>query len=203
MTCNYVMGIISSVALFCPVFLILVLRLGTYRTFPALIIYYSSVFIYNLMTEGHIAAHAELIQNWGLSNNLMDAPLMLTFLLYFSASPVFAQRMKGLIALYVLFEIIVVAIKGFNTEAITIVLGPGIMLVFGFSVYFFIRHTKIAIVHRKAAGNGGSVIVWLWMFCHHLPDVLCFQNTICRRYFSGVFHNRNRILPADEYRDYY
>lgn len=153
MTWNYVMGIISSVALFCPVFLILILRLGAYRTFPALIIYYSSVFIYNLMTEGHIAASSELIQYWGLVNNLADAPLMLIFLLYFSTTLVFAQRMKMVIASYVLFEVIVLSVKGFNIEAITIILGPGIILVLGFCIYFFIRHAKMAILHRKAAGK--------------------------------------------------
>lgn len=45
------MGIVSSAALLCPIIAILALRLTNYRSFPVLIFYYSSVFIYNLMTE--------------------------------------------------------------------------------------------------------------------------------------------------------
>ena len=52
MTWNSIMGFISSVALFLPILLILFFRLGGYRTFPALLIYYVIVFTFNLLTEG-------------------------------------------------------------------------------------------------------------------------------------------------------
>ena len=153
MTWNSVMGIVSSVALFCPVFFILVLRLGAYRTFPALLFYYATVFIYNLMTEGYVAAGPELILYWGLFNNLLDTPLMLFFLIYFSTSAGFTKRIKILIGVFVLFEILVVTLMGLNTDAITVILGPGILILCGLFMYFFIRQTKITITHRKGTGK--------------------------------------------------
>lgn len=153
MTWNSVMGFISSIALLCPILTILALRLGTYRTFPILLFYYTSVLVYNLMTEGYIAVGTDLVNYWGLANNLMDAPLMLMFLTYFSPSTQFTTRIKWLMAAFVLFEIIVVSIAGLNTDAITIILGPGVSIILLICIYFFIRQTKIAITHRKATGK--------------------------------------------------
>jgi hypothetical protein len=153
MTWNSVMGVISSVALFLPIFFILVLRLGNYRTFPALLIYYTIVFSYNLLTEGYVKAGADTIHYWNIFNNLLDAPLMLLFLTYFSTSAVFTKRMHIGIAALVLFELVIISLKGFTTEAITIILGPCLLTVVGFCVFFFIRQTKITIMHSKATGR--------------------------------------------------
>jgi hypothetical protein len=153
MTWNSTMGFISTVALFLPILCILLLRLGAYKTFPALLIYYSSVFIYNLFTEGFIRADRSVIHYWGISNNLLDIPLLLTFLIYFSSSNEFTKRIKYLIWGFILFEAIVVAIFGLNVNAITIILGPGIIIAIAFSMVFFIRQTKITIMHRKATGK--------------------------------------------------
>lgn len=147
------MGVISSLALLLPVILVLTLRLGRYKTFPVLITYYFLLFIYNLMTEGYIKADQDLIFYWGLANNLLDAPLMIWFLSYFSTSPVFTKKLRSLIALFIAFELTVLAIKGVNTEAITIILGPGILIVLSLGLYFFIKQAKIAISHRKATGK--------------------------------------------------
>jgi hypothetical protein len=147
------MGIVSSFALFCPVILILLLRLGTYRTFPALLFYYSSVLVYNLMTEGYIPASPQLVHYWGFANNLLDAPLMLGFLIYFSTSPAVTRRIKMLITAFILFELIVVAIMGITVNAITVILGPGILLVITVCLPNFIRHTKIVVVNQKATGK--------------------------------------------------
>jgi len=153
MTWNSTMGFICTVALFLPILFILVLRLGAYRTFPALLIYYTGVFIYNLFTEGFIRADRQVIRYWGLTNNLLDIPLLLTFLIYFSSSNAFTRRLKALIWGYILFEAIIVAIFGLNVNAITIILGPGIVIAIIFCMLFFIRQTKITIMHRKATGK--------------------------------------------------
>jgi hypothetical protein len=153
MTWNSTMGFISTIALFLPVLLILTLKLGAYRSFPALLLYYIFVFVYNLMTEGYINADANLTRYWGLGNNLLDAPLLLWFLTYFSTSSLFAKRMKWGIAAFVLFEVIVITIKGLNIEAVTIIMAPGLTSVIVFCLYFFVRQSRITIVHHKAAGK--------------------------------------------------
>lgn len=153
MTLNSTLGLISSIALFTPIFFIAILRLGTYKTFPALIIYYAAVFIYNLMTEGYIHADPSFVRYWGLTNNLLDVPLLLTFLIYFSTSASFTRRIKTIIFAFALFEAIVILIIGFNVKAVTIILGPGIVIEIALCLFFFIRHTKITILYRKATGK--------------------------------------------------
>lgn len=153
MTWNSIMGFISTLALFFPILLILILRLGTYKSFPILLFYYLTVFTYNLMEEGYINASADVLYFWGISNNLLDIPLILMFLSYFSPSALFTKRLKALILLYILFEIIVVSLVGFNVNAITIILGPGLLMVFSLSIYFFIRHSKVVITNPKALGK--------------------------------------------------
>jgi hypothetical protein len=153
MTWNSIMGFVSTLALFLPILLLLALRLGAYRSFPILVIYFSIVFINNLMNEGFIHPHPDVVFFWGISINLLDAPLMLMFLSYFSTSVAFSKRLKILILSFLVFEFVVVLLVGFNVRAITIVLGPGVFLVFGLSLLFFIRQAKLVITNHKAVGK--------------------------------------------------
>src|SRR5712671_5371968 len=107
MTWNSIMGLISSLALFFPILLILVLRLGSYRSFPFLLFYYVIVLVYNLMKEGYIQPNRDVVYCWGICNNLLDAPLMLLFLSYFSTSAIFTKRLMILIILCIVFELFI------------------------------------------------------------------------------------------------
>jgi len=147
------MSFISAIALFLPVLLIISLRLGNYRSFPFLLIYYVMVFIYSLMREGYLNANPNVVYGWGISINLLDIPLMLLFLSYFSTSEIFFRRLIIFILTFLVFELSVVLLVGFNVKAITIVLGPGILVVFALCLFFFIRQSKIVITNRKAMGK--------------------------------------------------
>jgi hypothetical protein len=164
MNWNSILGLLSSIALFLPVFFILVLRLGVYRTFPALLIYYSSVFIYNLFTLGYINAGEHLTRYWGITNNLLDTPLMLIFLTYFSTSASFTRKIKIVIAIFLAFEAAILTWKGITIDAITIIMAPGLLLIFSLSLFFFVRQTKIAIMHRK--GTGKAIIAAALLFAY-------------------------------------
>ena len=153
MTWNSILGLISTIALFLPVVLLFSLRLGAYRSFPALIIYYASVFIYNLLSEGYINANGSVTHYWGLINNLLDAPLMMWFLTYFSPSAGFTKRMRWLVVAFAAFELLVIGVWGLTINAMTIIMAPGLLLVLSFCIFFFIRQSRITIVHRKATGK--------------------------------------------------
>ncbi len=153
MTWNSIMGFVSTLALFLPILLILALRLGSYRSFPVLLIYFTIVLINNLMAEHYIQPNADVVYFWGIIANLLDAPLMLLFLSYFSTSAVFSRRLLMLLLSFLTFELTVVLLVGFNVRAITIVLGPGILIVFALCLFLFIRHAKIIITSRKAMGK--------------------------------------------------
>ena len=147
------MGFISSFALFIPIAIILLLKLGSYRSFAALLIYYSSVIIFNLMSEGYIPTDRAITYYWGVTNNMLDVPLMLTFLTYFSPSKKYTQRMKILGVAFVLFELTVMIITRFTVNGLTIILGPGLIIISGFCLHFFIRYATMAIEHGKATGK--------------------------------------------------
>ncbi len=153
MTWNSIMGFISSLALFSPIFFILIFRLGTYRSFPILLTYYALAFIYNLMTEGYIKTNFNVMHNFGIVHNFLDVPLMLIFLTYFSTSAKFTRQLKMMAILFIVFDIAVILLRGFNIAAITIVLGPGIFMVFSLCVYLFFHQSKITVMHRKATGK--------------------------------------------------
>ena len=146
-------GMISTFSLFLPVLFMVVCRLTWYKSFPALLVYYTITFSFNLLSLDYIKADKIFIYYEGLATNFLDAPLMLTFMTYFSKTAIFRKKMKMIIPFFLLFEIIVIAVYGFNIKAAIIVLGPGLLLVLGFAMFFFIHQAKITIVHQKAAGK--------------------------------------------------
>jgi hypothetical protein len=78
---------------------------------------------------------------------------MMLFLTYFSPSITFSKRLKTGAAVFVLFELIVIAIKGINVDSITIILGPGIIVIATLCLHFFVRHAKMAVEHGKSVGK--------------------------------------------------
>lgn len=153
MNLNATLGLIATIALSLPILFLVIFRLGVYRSFPALLSYFLLVFAYNLFQKGYLHGSSELVGNWNILNNFVDAPLMLVFLTYFSTSPALTKKMRLTIAGILIFEIAVICIAGFNNKAVTIFLGPALAVVFAFSLHFFVRQTKIAISHRKAIGK--------------------------------------------------
>lgn len=177
MTWNTTMGLLSSIALFAPIAVIVWLRLTAFKTFPALLIYYIIIFSYNIFTEEYIHIDPQVVYYMGLVNNLLDAPLMMTFLLYFSPSVKFSHRLKFLIIAFLIFEAIILTVFGLNINAITIILGPGLILTTSLCVLVFIRQTKIAIVNLKALGRSMIAAALCFAYgCYGLIYVLFYLN---------------------------
>lgn len=153
MTLNDVMGLVSTVALSLPILILIATKLAGYRTFPALVVYYSILVIYNILVQRYVHADTALVRYIGIGNNLVDAPLMLTFLSYFSTTPLAKQRTRLLVATFVGFEILIIAFFGFTVQTITIIMGPGLLLVLAFCLPLFVRQIKITITHHKASGR--------------------------------------------------
>ncbi|HYV53645.1 MAG TPA: hypothetical protein VE933_03555, partial [Chitinophagaceae bacterium] len=150
-------GIVSTSALFLPVISTLALRLAWYKSFPALLAYYILMFGFNFLSFDYFQANKSFLYYYGVTNNFLDAPLMLTFMTYFSKTAAFRRKMKMVIPAILLFEITVIIINGFNLESAIIVLGPGLLTVLFFSVSFFFHLAKIAITRMKAVGKACMV----------------------------------------------
>jgi hypothetical protein len=176
MNWNDVMGLIATLALSLPILTIIATGLSGYRTFPALVVYYALLVMYNMFVQGYIAVDPTTVRYLGIANNLLDAPLMLIFLTYFATgAPILKQRMWILIGIFVAFEIVTVALVGFNVQAITITMGPGILFILGFSLPFFVRLTKLTITHHKATGKAMMTASMLFAYgCYTIIYVMYY-----------------------------
>jgi hypothetical protein len=165
MTWFEMMGIVSTGALFLPIIIIFALRLAWYKSFPALLFYYAIVASQNFLSLSFIHANKDFVHDFGVITNFLDAPLMLTFLTYFSKTVSFRNKMTLIIPIFVLFELIVIAAKNFDIySAMIIILPPGLLLVLGFSAVFFIHQAKITIIHQKAVGKACIVASVLFAY---------------------------------------
>ena len=195
MNWNDVMGLVSTIALSLPIITMIATGVAVYRSFPALLFYFMIVASYNLLTEGYVVISDEFTHYFGICNNLFDAPLMLFFLTYFGTSSVLKKRMKLLILGFIVFEAIIVMFYGFTVRSITIIMGPGILLVLTFCLIFFVRQAKISITHHKAAGKammtasqlfayGCYSIIYIMYYLLNIRDV---QNTFLVYFFVSTF----------------
>jgi hypothetical protein len=142
-------GILSTIALFAPVFIIVVTKLIRYKQFIPLFIYCVVAFGFNLMTEHMVNVPKNIERFYGIMNNLTDMPLMLSFLMFQIVSSVQVRRMKILLAAFIVFEIVLIIMYGITVKTITITMGPGLLIVFGYSFYYFVYTVKRSFLHNK------------------------------------------------------
>lgn len=216
MSWNSTLGLVALIALALPIILMCVMRLATYKTFPALLAVLAISFVQNLFHLGYIQVPAYVIREINFWNNLLDAPLMILFLTYLSSSPEFARRMKKGILGFMLFEVAILLIDGWNLDSLTIILGPGLALVFGLSLHFFTRNTRITIMHKKASGKaiisaallfayGCYALIYLMYYVMRTPNVadtflVYFLTVIFSSLLlsAGLIVERKRIQKLNE-----
>lgn len=158
------MGLVSTVALVLPITVLLTTKLAWYRSFPALFFYYLFVLSFTLVMLGYIKTEGDFKYYLGVTCNLLDTPLILSFLLYFSKTLALRKKLLIVILSFLVFEITVVAIYGFNKSAMTIILAPGLLITLVISLLFFIHQVKIAVVYHKAAGKAIMVASLLFAY---------------------------------------
>ena len=142
-------GILSTIALFAPVLIIVITKLIRYKQYFPLFIYCLLAFGFNLMTERLINVPKTIERSYGIINNLVDMPLILSFLIFQIASSLHIKMIKILLAAFIVFELVVVLLFGITIKTITLTMGPGLVLVFGYSLYYFVYTVKRSFVHNK------------------------------------------------------
>jgi len=175
-------GILSTLALFTPVFIIAVTGLIRYKQYIAIFIYCLLAFGFNLMTEHLVNVPKTIERYYGIINNLTDMPLMLSFLMFHIHSSAVVKRMKILLAAYMIFEIVLIVLYGITVKTITLSMGPGLLIVFAFALYYFVYTVKRSFVHNKFVGKafvassltfayGCFFIIYLMHYVLQLPDL--------------------------------
>jgi len=189
-------GILSTLALFTPVFIIVVTKLIRYKQYFSLFIYCVLAFGFNLMTEHLVNVPKNVERFYGISNNLTDMPLMLGFLLFQIPSSVHKKRMKILLGAYIIFEIVLIIMYGITIKTIKITMGPGLMIVFGYSLYYFVYTVKRSFIHNKFVGKaiiataltfayGCFIIIYLMHYIFGLEDL---SNLFLIYYFISIIY---------------
>ena len=155
-------GIIAPIALLIPIVLLLILRLFTNRSFIALLIYYLILSVHLMMRQNVIQAPPRVYQSLGIIDNLLDAPLMLLFLMLFSVSALMRKRIMTGVLIFLGFEGITILFCGFTVKTVKIILGPDIMIILTLSFALFLRNVRLAITNSKSLGKAvmiSSVLV--------------------------------------------
>ena len=144
-------------------------------------VYYISTLLYVLMTEKIINLPAAYVKGFGIINNLLDVPLALFYLLYFTKSTNFRKKIHVAILSFTAFEILATILFGFTKNTIAIIMGPGILIVTGLSFAFFIDQIKAVIQFGKPSGKalmtastlflyGCYFIIYLFWYVFNTPD---------------------------------
>ena len=175
-------GIISTLALFAPVFVIVASGLIRYKQYLPLFIYGVLAFGFNLMTEQWVHVPKTVERYYGIINNLTDMPLILSFLAFQIASSVQVKRMMIVTAAFIIFEIVLIIMFGITVKTITWTMGPGLLIVFSYSLYYFVYTVKRSFTHSKFIGKaivasglafayGCFTILYLMFYVFKLPDI--------------------------------
>jgi hypothetical protein len=158
------MGLIASIALCLPIIMLFTTKLTWYKSFPALFFYFLFVFTYTITKMGYIETNKVFLYYHGVTCNFLDTPLILSFLLYFSTTTGFRRKLQLVTVGFILFEVVVILLTGYNTRATTIVLAPGLILTLVIAALFFIHQVKLAVVYHKAVGK--AVIISSLLFAY-------------------------------------
>src|SRR6186713_1083381 len=196
MTWQDAIGILSTLALFTPVLIIVVTKLIRYKQYFPLFIYCVLAFGFNLMTEHLVNVPKSVERFYGISNNLTDMPLMLGFLIFQIPSSIQRKRMKILLGAFIVFEIVLIIINGITIKTITVTMGPGLAIVFGYSLYYFVYTVKRSFIHDKFVGKaiiasaltfayGCFIILYLMHYVLNLKDL---SNLFLVYYFVTIIY---------------
>jgi len=167
MSLDSTLAVISSIFLFAPIILILAFKLFNNRSFLALGLYYLLSGLYNLISQNIFDTSAVFSRSLGILANLLDAPLMLLFLTFFSTSVVMKKRITVTIIIFLVFETIVLLIYGFSVQSVKIILAPDIAVIIALSFLFFMRNVRLAVTNLKSLGKAiiaSSVLVYYTIF---------------------------------------
>ena len=189
-------GILSTIALFAPVFIIVATGLIRYKQYLPLFIYGMLAFGFNLMTEQLVHVPKTIERYYGIINNLTDMPLILSFLAFQIASSVQVKRMMIILAAFIIFEIVLIIMFGITVKTITWTMGPGLLIVFAYSLYYFVYTVKRSFTHNKfiskaivASGltfaYGCFTILYLMHYVFTLPEI---DNLFLIYYFITIIY---------------
>ena len=175
MNVNTILGIISAIAFFLPVIIILSSRLLINISLLALVIYFLMVTTYNLMSVHVIVVSREAQRSFGVLNNYLDVPLMLTAMLMFCSEKWKQRVIITTIICFVAYELLILFQYQLHPNSSKYIMGPGIILLLLYSLYLFMINIKNTIVQGKGAGKTLMITSILFAYgCYFIVYVFAY-----------------------------
>jgi hypothetical protein len=153
MNWNTIIGVAATISLLLPVAAIVYYKLYQHRSLAALLISYLITALYNLMSQDLLPFAVSFQRGFGVINNYLDIPLMLTALLFFCPIKQKQRTVHIVTAVFIAYEIVIACLYGLDPKAIVYIMGPGLILILIYTFYLFARHIKITVEFGKNAGR--------------------------------------------------
>jgi hypothetical protein len=190
---NAVPGIACLLSLLLPIIVIVYNRYYTHRSLAALLIYYSLSILNIIVLEKFFPLSASFCTIFNLLSSYIVVPLMLGTLLFFCPNKQKQGIVNIMIVLFIAYEIVVTYFHGFNSTAVGYILGPGLVLILGYSFFLFVRQVKFTIMHGKNQGRtlmlastlfayACYVLIYYFYYIQKTPDT---QDTLLLYFISS------------------
>lgn len=153
MNFNAILGILCAIAFLLPAIIILSSRLLINISLLALVVYFLIVAVCTLMSERIIIVDKEVQRNLGIINNYLDVPLIMASMLMFCNEKAKMRVVTTTILVFIVYEIIILFQHKLSSASSKYIMGPGILIVLGFAIYFFVGNIKNTIVQGKGVGK--------------------------------------------------
>jgi hypothetical protein len=168
MNLNTILGILSAIGFALPVLIIIIARLYMNISLLALVAYFLFGFSYNLMVENVLVVSPDTRRVVGVLINYLDVPFILTAMLMFCTGKWTEKAIKISMGIFGLFELVIFSKYQFSFLSSKYIMGPGILLIMGFSLYFFINNIKLTIMQGKGVGKTLMVTSILFAYGSYL-----------------------------------
>lgn len=164
MNWNAIPGIACIISLTLPIAVIVYNRYYKHRSLAALLVYYSIILIYLLMSQNIISVPKKITVNFGILTNYLDVPLMLTALVFFCPNKQKQNIVRLLSLSFISYEVIITCIHGFKATSIVYIMAPGFVIILGYAFYLFVKQVKFSIMHGKNYGR--MIMLASILFCY-------------------------------------
>jgi hypothetical protein len=153
---------------------------------------------HNLMAENIILVSKETLQNFGVVNNYLDVPLMLTGMLMFCTEKWKQQIVITSMICFSAYELVILFQYQLQPVSSKYIMGPGIVLIVFYSLYLFINNIKSTIVQGKGVGKTLMITAILFAYgCYFLVYLFAFiQRTSNRQDVYIIYYLASIIFSV-------
>ncbi|WP_336517285.1 hypothetical protein [Pollutibacter soli] len=158
---------LTTVILFLPLLAIVYKRKLWHYSFIAAVFCLTLTIFSSLFTSGRIKTSDDIIYIINILNSLVQPPLILMFLIYFSENEQMRKSLRLTVIILLVTGILILIRKDIQDAAIPVIIGLGLLLVDIFSIYFFIQKIKESVTAKTETGKAFMVsgIVFSY-FCY-------------------------------------